>query len=71
MKDKEKIRQSDKKKSKGRQGRKRNQQRQANGMMRDREGKRNTNKTVAVTCGYSRPNCEREFTELVTFEVYE
>jgi hypothetical protein len=32
-------------------------------------GKRDTNKTVAVTCGYSRLNCEREFTQLVTFEV--
>jgi hypothetical protein len=33
-------------------------------------GKENdTIKTVAVTCDYSRPNCEREFTEFVTFKV--
>jgi hypothetical protein len=36
--------------------------------MRDWEGK-DTNKTVAVTCDYSQPNCEREFTEFVTFKV--
>jgi hypothetical protein len=29
---------------------------------------KDTNKTVAVTCDYSRPNYEREFTEFVTFK---